>query len=151
MYYFAYGSNMNAKRMKERKITFSDSERRAAHLYGYHLEFNKVAKDNPQEGKANIVADDKNLVEGVLYDIDAASLSKLDHYEGYSEEYKKIKMKVLLPSDGQEVCAIIYIANPDKISDSLKPTKEYLSHLLEGKDFLSKDYFKWLQSIETLD
>lgn len=151
MYYFAYGSNMDKQRMKERKITFSDVERRAAHLSGYHLEFNKVANDNPLEGYANIVPDGSGLVEGVLYNIDAASLPKLDKCEGYPDEYLKISIKVLLPSDGQKVCAITYIANPKKIGEGLKPRRCYLEYLLAGEDFLSASYFKRLQETETLD
>ena len=151
MNYFAYGSNMNVQIMKEWGIAFST--RYAAHLFCYHLAFNKVAKDNPQEGKANIVPDDSGLVEGALYDIDKASLPKLDKKEGYSGHYFKIPIKVTLPSDGQEVCAITYIANPDKIrdSDGLKPTKKYMNHLLAGEDILSPGYFKRLQDEETLD
>jgi len=155
MNYFAYGSNMDVLRMKERmKKHYPPFHNRcAAHLRGYRLEFNKVAKDNLREGKANIVPDDSGLVEGALYNIDMTSLSTLDEKEGYPEHYLKIPIKVTLPSDGQEVCAITYIANPGKIrdSDGLKPTKEYMTHLLAGKDILSKSYFEWLQSIQTLD
>ncbi len=110
-----------------------------------------MAKDNPLEGYANIVPDDSGLVEGALYDIDATSLPRLDKCEGYPKHYLKIPIKVLLPSDGHEVCAITYIANPDKIRSGLKPTKEYLGHLLAGKDILSKGYFDWLKRMETLD
>ena len=150
MYYFAYGSNMDEQRMKaERKILFST--RCAAHLYYYHLKFNKVAQKNPQEGKANIVPDVSGLVEGALYDIDATSLPKLDKCEGYPDEYLKIPIKVLLPSDGREVCAITYIANPNKIGDRLKPRRCYLDHLLAGRDILSEGYLEWLEGTETLD
>ncbi len=148
MNYFAYGSNMDPVRMKERGVNFSN--RCAAHLSCYHLEFNKVAQRNSREGKANIVVDDSGLVEGALYNIDMTSLPTLDEKEGYPEHYLKIPIKVTLPSDGQEVCAITYIANPDKIKDDLKPSRKYMSHLLAGKDILSTSYFEWLQSIETL-
>lgn len=148
MNYFAYGSNMDAKRMNKRNVSFC--KRCAGHLSGYRLEFNKVANDNPQQGYANIVPDDSSLVEGALYDIDAVSLPKLDKYEGCLEHYLKIPEKVVLPSGGQAVCAITYIANPNKTRDGLKPSKEYMCHLLAGKDILSASYFKWLQGIETL-
>jgi len=149
MYYFAYGSNMDKERMNKRGIAFS--VRCAAHLSGYRLKFNKVAKDNPQEGKANIVIGDGGLVEGALYDINATSLPTLDNCERYPKHYLHIPIKVLLPSDGKEVCAITYIANPDKIRSGLKPCREYLKHLLAGEDILSKCYFEWLQNTETLD
>ena len=148
--YFAYGSNMDEQRMKvERQIPCS--KRCAAHLSGYHLEFNKMAQRNSQEGKANIVPDSSGLVEGVLYNIDAASLPKLDKCEGYPEDYLKIPIKVLLTSDGQEVCAITYRANPKKIRDGLKPRRCYLDYLLAGRDILSEEYFNWLKRTETLD
>lgn len=149
MNYFAYGSNISKQRMEGRSITFS--ERCSAHLLGYRLEFNKVAQSNPKEGKANIVVDDRGLVEGALYDIDVTSLPALDRCEGYPEHYLKIPIKVLLPSDGKEVCAITYVANPSKIRDGLKPSKEYLNYLLEGEDILSVKYFNWLKETATLD
>ena len=149
MNYFSYGSNMDVQRMEKRKITFF--KRRAAHLWGYRLEFDKLASDNPLKGYANIVPDDNSLVEGALYDIDAASLPELDKYEGYPEHYLKIPEKVVLPSDGQHVCIITYIANPNKVREGLRPSKEYLGHLLQGKDVLSNGYLGWLETIETLD
>jgi gamma-glutamylcyclotransferase len=149
MNYFAYGSNMGVRRMEERKVPFS--ARRAAHLCGYCLKFNKVAKANYREGKANIILDEDGLVEGALYEIEAISLPKLDNKEKYPEHYLKIPVKVRLPDNGQEVCAITYIAHPDKIKEGLKPTKVYLQHMLEGKDILSDSYFNRLKNIETLD
>lgn len=150
MNYFAYGSNMDEQRMKvERKITFS--KRCAAHLPGYRLEFNKVAQSNDRMGYANIVVDSSGLVEGVLYDIDVTSLPKLDKHEVYPDHYLHIPIKVLLPNDGREFCAITYIANPNKVRDGLRPSKQYLGHLLQGKDVLSKGYLNWLETMETLD
>jgi gamma-glutamylcyclotransferase len=57
--YFAYGSNMDPERMRERNITFS--QRICAVLKGYRLEFNRVASRNPQEGYANVVKLEKGL------------------------------------------------------------------------------------------
>jgi len=76
MKYFAYGSNMDPKRMKERKIRFS--ERKHAVLKGFRLEFNKISTRNPNEGYANIVRDEKGIVEGVLYEIRDEDIEKLD-------------------------------------------------------------------------
>lgn len=76
MKYFAYGSNMNSARMSERKIEVS--ERVRANLSGFRLEFNKLAKRNPKEGYANIIGDEKGLVEGILYDIPDSCITILD-------------------------------------------------------------------------
>ena len=149
MKYFAYGSNMDVKRMEKRGIAFSD--RRAGNLLGYRLEFNKVARTNIRKGYANIVPDDSGLVEGALYEIEAILLPKLDKKEGYPEHYLKIPVEVILHGNDQKICAITYIANPNKIRDGLKPSKEYMGYLFTCKDILSKNYFEWLQEIETLD
>jgi len=149
MNYFAYGSNMNEQRMREREIAFSN--RCAAHLSGYHLKFNKVAQSNDRKGYANIVVNDSGLVEGALYDVDMTTLPKLDKCEGYPNHYLKVPIKLALPPNNKEVCAITYIAHPNKIRDGLKPSRDYLEHLLAGKDILSKPYFEWLKRTETLD
>lgn len=52
MKYFAYGSNMNKDRMKERKINFTS--RQFAKLLCYKLVFNKKAKDG-EFAYANII------------------------------------------------------------------------------------------------
>jgi gamma-glutamylcyclotransferase (GGCT)/AIG2-like uncharacterized protein YtfP len=146
--YFAYGSNMNLKRMGERKIRFS--QRNHATLSGWRLEFNKMASRNSQEGYANIVPDENETVEGILYEIEDSDISILDQYEGYPDHYGRSSVKVQL-DETQKVESIAYIANPDKIKIGLKPTKEYLSHLLKGCDLLPELYCKRLMEVETLD
>ena len=139
---------MNPERMKERGVNFLKREH--AILKGWRLEFNKTASHNPKEGYANIVPDMEEVVEGVLYEIQDSDLKKLDRHEGYPEHYYKIKVKVEL-DNGQEVEAITYIAQADKVKSGLKPTKEYLKHLLKGCDILSEDYCRKLKEWETLD
>ncbi|MEM2180329.1 MAG: gamma-glutamylcyclotransferase family protein [Nitrososphaeria archaeon] len=137
--YFAYGSNMDPERMLERGISFS--KRFHALLEGWKLEFNKISYRNPNEGFANIVPCKGNFVEGILYEIISSYLSKLDKYEGDPEHYNRIKVHVRL-NNGIQLDAITYVANPKKIKDGLRPSREYLSHLLKGCDLLSKDIAK---------
>lgn len=92
MYYFAYGSNMNPVRMKEREVNYS--QRKHAILIAYRLEFNKVSSRGPKEGYANIVPDKAGAVEGVLYDIIDSDLLKLDEHEGYPVHYDRIMLSV---------------------------------------------------------
>lgn len=108
MNYFAYGSNMDIDRMRKRGVSFS--KRIFASLPGYRLEFNKVAQNNPRNGYANIVPDDSNSVEGILYEIDNSSISILNRYEGCPGHYLKIEINVLVPNK-RIVSAITYIAN----------------------------------------
>jgi cation transport regulator ChaC len=147
MKYFAYGSNMDAQRMRERGIEFS--ERVHAILSGYSLKFNKMADRNHKEGYANIVPDKNNSVEGVLYEIPDLDLKKLDKHECYPIHYDRIKINVRTGGK-KEVEAIIYVAQPDKVKQGLKPSNEYLAHLLAGKDILSESYYLRLESLETL-
>jgi gamma-glutamylcyclotransferase (GGCT)/AIG2-like uncharacterized protein YtfP len=148
MKYFAYGSNMSLNRMTKRGITFS--QRRFAMLKCFRLEFNKVASDNPKAGYASIVHDANCAVEGALYEIQNADINKLDKFEGYPDHYQKIKVTVQ-EADGQEIEALTYIAHPDKVRDGLKPSKEYMQHLLAGKDVLSESYYRRLEKWATLD
>lgn len=140
---------MNPERMRSRKIKFQ--KREWAVLKGWRLEFNKSASRKPDaEGYANIVEDQQEIVEGCLYDISEKDIENLDKYEGYPDHYKKISVNVNLKSS-EEVEAITYIAQQNKVRDGLKPCKNYLSHLLKGCDLLSKEYCERLKKWETLD
>jgi len=139
---------MNPERMRERNIKYS--KRKHAILKAWKLKFNKIASRNSREGYANIVPDENETVEGILYETEDSGISKLDKHEGYPNHYIRSCIKVLL-DDGQEVDAITYVANCDKISDGLRPSKGYLDHLLKGCDLLSKEYCKRLTELETLD
>ena len=48
---------------------------------------------------------------------------------------------------GVRVCGIIR----NGIDRGIKPSREYLRHLLKGCDLLSEDYCKKLKKIETID
>jgi cation transport regulator ChaC len=146
--YFAYGSNMDPQRMNERDVHFS--QRRHAILKGYALKFNKVSSNNPREGYANIVQKKDEIVEGVLYEIPESDLSKLDRAEGYPTHYQKMSVLVKLDDD-TEVWAVTYVAQPSKLREGLKPTREYLNHLLAAQDILSESYVEKLRSVETLN
>ncbi|MCX8182535.1 MAG: gamma-glutamylcyclotransferase [Candidatus Methanomethyliaceae archaeon] len=152
--YFAYGSNMDPERMEKRIGEFYSIE--GAILRGYRLAFNKKAQGKPGEGYANIVRDDSRAVEGVLYEIDEEKLKKLDKFEGVPYHYRRCEITVECKDDRGKMrtCkAIAYIANENMVDkgDRLKPTREYLGHLLKGKGFLSKEYVEMLEKVETLD
>lgn len=148
IYYFAYGSNMNPERMIERKIVHS--QRKHAILKGFRLVFNKKSGRNPKEGFANIVVDKNGIVEGVLYEIAASDLSKLDRMEGYPIQYDRIELKVET-DDGKNIEAEVYEAQPDYIKNGLKPSKNYMKHLLAVRNIISNQYYKSLETFETLD
>lgn len=143
--YFAYGSNMDKERMKKRVNNFKIIGNGI--LKKHKLVFNKPAKSGNGVGFANVEKDEKSFVEGIVYETDNNGIEKLDYYEGVPEHYHRKTIFILVNSKLKE-CEI-YIAS--KTETGLKPTKEYLNHLLEGEKFLSKEYFKFIKDIITLD
>ena len=144
-YYFAYGSNMDKSRMLERGANIISMKRGI--LKGHYLTFNKIASQIG-EGYANIKKN-SSIVEGIIYEVDEATMSKLDVYEASPDHYKRKNVKV--ETDGKVQLCITYIANPNKFKEGLKPTKAYLDNLLAGKDYLSEEYYNKLKEIDTLD
>ncbi len=144
-YYFAYGSNMDSARMKFREVNFSNQIK--GFLKGYELVFNKVASGKSGIGYANLKANPKSGVEGIVYETDE-SLDNLDKHEGVSGgHYQRERVKVET-KEGVLSC-VTYISK--MTGDALKPTREYLSHLLTAKPFLSKEYFSKIKNTITYD
>ncbi len=146
--YFAYGSNMNPARMKERGVIFYS--RKLLILPGYSLKFHKITSYGPNTGAANIVLDDNGVVEGILYKVTWTGIRNLDKFESYPTEYDRVALKVA-HSEGVEKEIYTYIAHPHKTKDGLKPARFYLDHLLAARDILSPGYFEQLQKWETSD
>ncbi|MBX3043254.1 MAG: gamma-glutamylcyclotransferase [Ignavibacteriae bacterium] len=147
MLYFAYGSNMNPERMKGRNINFSS--RKFAKLIDYKLVFNKKSKYGDFTF-ANIVKSNNDYVEGALYEFPDIDIIHLDNEEGYPNQYDK-KLVQVTDLENNLIEATTYIANKEKIVNALKPKKEYLYHLLAGRDILTDEYYAQLSKTETCD
>ena len=141
--YFAFGSNMSAQRMNDRLGWFPSPS--GAILHDYVMVFNKHSNDG---GKANIMYSRGNQVEGILYSVNEEDLLILDKYEGVAtEQYKRYDIEVL-DNNKKSFAAVAYKAlNTGKL---FAPTEEYLNYILEGKEYLSLEYFTKLESTETL-
>ena len=141
--YFAFGSNMSAKRMNER-LGWSPS-RSGVILPDYEMVFNKHSNDG---GKANIMYSPGDHVEGILYSVNEEDLLILDKFEGVAaKQYKRYEIEVR-NHNKNSIAAVAYKAlNTGKV---FSPTEEYLNYILEGKDFLSPEYYSKLNSTETL-
>ena len=145
-YYFAYGSNMNSARMKERGLAFTDSLKGV--MKGYRLAFNKKAWDHPARSYANIVYDPASLVEGVLYELtDEHQIQLMDPFEGAPRLYSRDIFSIETTKGA--IHSWVYVANKAMIADGLKPDRWYLDHLLEGKSLLSPEYYQALTQVET--
>jgi gamma-glutamylcyclotransferase len=143
--YFAYGSNMDFKRLEERGISFEFIG--LGILENYELQFNKIAKNKSGIGYANVVKQEGSKVEGLLFSID--NIHILDRYEGFPEHYLKENLSIYHLNERIE--ATVYVAAPDKIGLNLMPEKSYLNRLLAAKEYLSQEYFDFLDSTKTID
>ena len=153
IWYFAYGSNMNParladQRLKERAVQMGP--RIGGRLDGWRLAFNKIARSPAGAAAGNIVEAPGEVVHGTLNQMPDAGLAVLDIWEGAAGgHYKRQTVPVVRADTGETVEAVTYIAL--KVGEGLKPTREYLDHLLAGKDLLTAAYWETLKKTETLD
>lgn len=146
--YFAYGSNMNPRRMHARGVPFV--RRTWALLRGYELRFNKRSQADPQRGAANIVPAAAGQVEGVVYELAVEGIERLDEFEGYPLHYTRETVRLEL-AGSEQAEAIAYVAHASKVDDALLPAADYLAHLLEARDVLSAEYLRMLEEVRTAD
>ncbi len=136
--YFAYGSNLNPERVRERGLKVVSAQ--GAIVRGSGLRFNKAAKAHPGEGHANIIYAATEIVQGVFYELaDVAEIEKMDHFERTPINYSREVVVAEVAGCAQRCWT--YFANPAVLRDGLRPSQEYLNHLLAGHQFLSADYF----------
>ncbi len=148
--YFAYGSNMNAARMRERGVGFTHAE--GAVLAGHALAFDKRAGHRDDAGHANIHWRRDANVHGVLYRLAAPDeIARLDVFERTPVNYSR-EVYLLQPAGGGDpVPAWVYVANPAARRDGLRPEASYLAHLLAGAHLLPADYAMALRAVRCLD
>jgi cation transport regulator ChaC len=153
IWYFAYGSNMNParladQRLKERAVQMGP--RIGGRLDGWRLAFNKIARAPEGAAAGNIVEAPGEVVHGTLNQMPDAGLAVLDIWEGVAGgHYERRTVPVVRADTGETVEAVTYIAL--KVGEGLKPTREYLGHLLAGKDLLPAAYWEKLKETKTLD
>ena len=147
-YYFAYGSNMNPARVTDRGLRFDRV--RNAMLGSVRLSFDKQSREHPRGGHANLTFDRASRAEGVLYRLrDALEIERMDPFEAAPVNYSRDV--VVVESDGERVAAWTYFANAAVVRHGLRPERQYLEHLLAGRDYLSPRYFAWLSETTCVD
>ena len=135
---------MNPERVLQRGLRVRDP--RGARLPDFRLAFDKMSRDHDGVGHANIHFARGQTVEGVLYELhEATEILKMDPFEKAPWNYGRDKVRVI--TGGGEIWAWTYFANPAVRVAGLRPTSEYLSHLLAGRRFLSEQYLRQLLSL----
>ncbi len=126
MYYFAYGANLNRKKMEEccpdSKLMF------VATLPNYKLIFEGWSRQW-RGGVATIKPLRGEKVLGGIYEVSERDLRRLDKYEGYPGSYHRLNVTVF-DEDGQPVEAVTYIKSGQL--EETQPSREYLAIIQQG-------------------
>jgi gamma-glutamylcyclotransferase len=152
-WYFAYGSNMNPARLVDDRLRpkgVALGRRVGGRLDGWRLTFDKIARAPKGAGAGNIVVANGGVVHGTLNELPPAGFGVLDIWEGVAGgHYERRTLPVVRADTGETVEAITYVAL--LVGEGLRPTRDYLGHLLAGRDLLPGDYWAKLSATPTLD
>ena len=147
---------MNPKRVSERKLPVLGRPR-PGRLCHYVLKFNKVSRLRIGSASANIVQTHGGWVDGVLYALkDSHSIAVMDKFENSPTDYAREVVTVHVRDAGAngvfsgEVKAWTYIGKPEVLDDQLKPTREYLNHVLSSP-FMDASTRHRLNAIDCFD
>ncbi len=147
MLIFAYGSNMNIKRLRERVP--SATKVANVFLLGYKIVCNKVSKKD-SSAKANIEKSENatDIVWGVLFEIDSKEKPLLDKAEGLGKGYNEDSL-TFTDENNIEHIAKVYIADSSSINNSLVAYDWYKDFIITGaiQNELPADYISQLQLI----
>lgn len=146
-YYFAYGSNMNVARVDAR---IGETRRALAGvLNDYRLRFDKASRV-PGIAHANVQPARGRRVEGALFELTHPDqIALMDPFEGHPHDYRRVRESVL--TDEGHIEAWVYVAQPDRVAQALRPAREYLAHLLAGESFLSTEYHAALTRVDAVE
>lgn len=118
-YYFAYGSNLWLKQMKDRCSGHRVIGKGI--LKGYRWIISK-------RGYANIIKSKADEVHGVVYEISASDEKNLDRYEGVNSGSYRKEM-IIVEVEGQNKNCLVCI---DPIEQEGKPKQEYIGRINKG-------------------
>ncbi len=128
MKYFAYGSNMSLRRLRER---VPGAERLGiVSLVGHSLRFHKVSIiDGSAKCDAFFTSDPGDTIFGALYEIPEFEKDGLDEVEGLGKGYEE-KNVLVFDELGQSSQAFTYFATI--VDPSLLPYSWYVYHVVRG-------------------
>jgi len=149
MFYFAYGSNMSLRRIRQRVP--SARKVSVAVLAQHKLKFHKRGSRDGS-GKCDIVmtGQETDKVFGVVFDIDEGEKTALDAAEGLHNGYE-IKEIALLALDGCRLQAFAYYGTD--LDESLQPFHWYKNHVLQGalENGLPESYTAMIREVVSVD
>lgn len=124
----------------------------AARVPGWRLVLDKPPLFPVGESYANVIPDPAAEVFGVAYEIEAADLEHIELTEGVPiGNYRRVEVLAhLLGGDGRANARVTACTlTSDKRDESLRPSRRYLSLLIEGarEHALPAEYVAWLEGI----
>jgi hypothetical protein len=136
-FYFAYGSLMSLKEMKQTCEEEDYEVVGPAKAEGYELAFTRKSRKWNMMGVADLKPSPSSLAYGVLYKISDKEKQKIDIREGYAEgrdllsnAYNCLPVIVKLINSNQSLEAICYFAN--RQADFIQPSRRYLDIMIKG-------------------
>ncbi len=145
MKYFAYGSNMCSRWLRNR--VESARFHAVARLQKHALRFHKTSKDG--SGKCDVAATgyDGDVVHGVVFEIDPVEKPALDRCEGLNHGYAE--KTVTVDCDGGGISAFTYVAQPTHVDSSLRPYSWYKDLVVAGarEHQLPENYIQSIESV----
>ncbi|MXW39086.1 MAG: gamma-glutamylcyclotransferase [Acidobacteria bacterium] len=132
MQYFAYGSNLLTRRLRDPARAPSAVALGVASAPGFVMRFHKIGTDG--SGKCTLIptGDDADAVYGVLYEFADSDLAGLDREEGvHLGGYARHSLRLRLPN-GDTAEAMTYIAGEPYIDSACLPFDWYRDLVVAG-------------------
>ncbi len=146
VWYFAYGANMHDSAFRDWR-GMRPLEWRPGRVRGYRLRFNLEGRPKGKAAPANVCADPRAEVWGVLYKITRRDLVRLDATEGVPWwRYRRLWVEAE-DSSSNALRAVIYIAQGRE--DDGNPSLRYITLLREGARAhgLPEHYIRFLEQV----
>jgi hypothetical protein len=133
VWYFAYGSNMQAATFGGRR-GITPTSARAVRVPGWRLVLDKPPLLGPGSGFANIVAEDGAEVFGVAYEIAMDDLAHVELTEGVTlGNYRRAEVTTVPLDPAHPPCTAFTLVT-DKRDATLLPSAHYMGLLIEGAE-----------------
>ena len=132
MQYFAYGSNLLTRRLRDPARAPSAVALGVASAPGFRMRFHKIGTDG--SGKCTLIptGNDADVVHGVLYELANRDLAGLDREEGvHLGGYARHSLRLRFPG-GDTTEAMTYIAGGQYIDASCLPFDWYRDLVVTG-------------------
>ena len=145
IFYFAYGSNMLAERLRWR----CSSARLvgAAHLPDFQLGFSKIGRDGSGKATLEVPSRPNCFVHGVVFELARDDLIELDRIEGRGRGYERLETVDVISTAGRrQISVTTYLAEDHHTDQNLRPFDWYLALVVRGAERagLPADYCRWL-------